>query len=117
MSSLSTSCSLKEVLGEFGSDVVKEVVMYEMISSLGTFASSLFCFGHWCCGLKGDSRLFFPLAWLGKGGKTTESSCVGERGLSLTEGVNFYKQKRLENVFMLGREHRERERDTMLEIS
>lgn len=91
MSSLSTSCSLKEVLGEFGSDVVKEVVMYEMISSLGTFASSLFCFGHWCCGLKGDSRLFFPLAWLGKGGKTTESSCVGERGLSLTEGVNFYK--------------------------
>ena len=38
-----------------------------------------------------DSRLFLPLAWLGKGGKRTESSCVGERGLSLIEGVYFYK--------------------------
>lgn len=55
MRSLATSCSLKEVLGEFGSDGMKGVVMYKMISSLGTFASSLFCFGHWSGGLKGDS--------------------------------------------------------------
>ena len=54
MSSLSTT-SLKEVLGEFGSDVMKGVIMYNTISSLGTFVSSLSCFGHWYCGLKGNA--------------------------------------------------------------
>lgn len=66
--------------------------MYKMVSSLGSFVSSLSYFGHWYCGLQGiSSRLFLPLAWLGKGGKRTESSCAGERGLGLREGLCFYK--------------------------
>lgn len=52
MSSLCTKCSLKEVLGEFESDVLKGVIQYKILSRLGTFVSFLSCFGDEHCGLK-----------------------------------------------------------------
>lgn len=42
MSSSFIGCILKEILGEFGSDVMKEVIKYKILS-LGIFVNFLFC--------------------------------------------------------------------------